>query len=73
MAYAIKVMVVDKKTRKGRSGFKVKCYGGSPVVTDKDGRATVICNQSNTEIYVDGFAVYKGSVSNAPNPIVVEK
>jgi len=73
MSYAIKVMVVDKKTRKGLSGHKVKNYGGSEVKTDSKGIATVVSDSSSVTVYVNGFEVYDGSASSAPNPIIYEK
>lgn len=73
MAYAVEVMVIDRKTRKGLPGHRVKCYGGTEVKTDASGRAVVISNSSNIEVYVDGMKVYSGSVSNAPRPILYER
>jgi len=73
MAYAVQVMVVDKKTRKGLSGHRVKAYGGDEVKTNYAGMATVISTSSNITVYVNGFQVYSGSVSSAPNPIIYEK
>lgn len=73
MAYAISVMVIDKKTRKGLSGHKVKRYGGTDVKTDSSGRATIVSDASSVTIYVNGAQVYNGSASSAPNPIIYEK
>lgn len=73
MSYAINVMVIDRKTRKGKSGYRVKASGGAEVKTDASGMATVITSQSSTSIYVDGTTVYSGYASKAPNPILCEK
>ena len=73
MAYAVAVMVVDKRSRQGLAGQRVKCYGGPELKTDASGRATVVSDSSNTTVYVNGFEVYSGAVSRAPNPIVYEK
>jgi hypothetical protein len=73
MSYAVRVMVVDKKSRKGLSGHRVKSYGGGEVKTDSSGMATVVSNSSTITVYVNGFQVYSGSASSAPNPIVYEK
>jgi len=73
MAYVIKVMVVDKKTQKGLSGYKVKRYGGSEATTDSKGMATVITEDSSVTVYVNGVQVYNGYASSAPKPIIYEK
>jgi len=73
MSYAIQVMVIDKKSRKGLSGHRVKLYGGDEVKTNSDGIATVISKSSSATVYVNGFTVYDGSVSSAPKPIIFEK
>ena len=73
MSYALKVMVIDRRTRKGLVGERVKAYGGSEVKTNRDGLATVISKNSSATIYVNGFTVYDGSVSRAPNLIIYEK
>ncbi len=73
MAYAVTVMVVDRRSRKGLSGHRVKCYGGRETKTDSSGMATVISESSNITVYVNGFEVYSGSASRAPNPIIYEK
>lgn len=73
MSYAVKVMVVDRKTRKGLSGHRVKSYGGSEVKTDSFGMATVVSNSSSITVYVNGFEAYFGNASSAPNPIIYEK
>lgn len=73
MAYAIKVMVIDKNTRKGVSGQKVKLYGGKEVKTDSSGIATVVATSSSVTVYVNGTTAYDGSASSAPNPILYEK
>lgn len=72
MSYLIKVYVCDKNTRKGISGRRVKTYNGAEVKTGSDGYAAVTAS-GETEIYVDGFRVFSGYASSAPNPIIVEK
>jgi len=69
MAYAIQVMVVDRKSNKGVSGQRVKSYGGSETKTDSHGMATVVVNSSTATIYVNGMQAYSGSASSAPRPI----
>ena len=73
MSYAISVMVIDCKTRKGLGGERVKVYAGREVKTNQNGLATVISNNAYTTIYVNGRQVYHGSVSSAPKPIIYEK
>ena len=73
MAYAVAVMVVDKRSRQGLAGQRVKCHGGPELKTDASGRATVVSGSSSITVYVNGFEVYSGAVSRAPNPIVYEK
>ena len=73
MAYAVTVMVVDRRSRRGLAGQRVKCYGGPELKTDASGRATVVSGSSSITVYVNGFEVYCGAVSRAPNPIVYEK
>ena len=73
MSYAVQVMVVDKKSRKGLSGHRVKAYGGDEVKTNSAGMATVISKSSSIIVYVNGSQVYSGSASSAPNPIIYEK
>lgn len=72
-AYAIKVMVIDKTSRKGVSGQKAKLYGGSVVKTNSSGIATLIATSSSVTVYVNGTTAYNGSASNAPDPIIYEK
>ena len=73
MAYAVTVMVVDRRSRQGLAGQRVKCYGGPAVNTDASGRATVVSDSPSITVYVNGFEVYSGAVSRAPNPIIYEK
>jgi hypothetical protein len=73
MSYAISVMVIDRRTRKGLAGERVKAYGGKEVKTNRSGMATVICKNSSATIYVNGFQVYNSSALSAPNPIIYEK
>jgi hypothetical protein len=73
MSYAIEVMVVDKKTRKGLSGHRVKLYGGNEEKTNSCGMATLISRSSSITVYVNGFQVYSGAASSAPNPIIYER
>lgn len=73
MAYAIKVMVVDKVSRKGISGQKVKLYGENEVRTDSSGVVNMMATSSSITVYVNGATAYNGSSSNAPNPIIYEK
>ena len=39
MTYAVAVMVVDRHSRRGLAGQRVKCYGGPELKTDASGRA----------------------------------
>ena len=73
MAYAVAVMVVDRRSRRCLAGERVKCSGGPEVKTDASGRATVVSNSSHITIYVNGSQAYNGAVSSAPNPIIYEK
>jgi len=73
MAYAIKVMVVERKTNKGLSGMRVKTYGGSEVKTNANGMATLVAQNSTVTVYVEGSTAYDGSASSAPNPIIVTR
>lgn len=73
MAYAIRVMVINKTTRKGLSGQKVKLYGGNEIKTDSSGVANIVATSSSITVYVNGTTAYNGSASSAPNPIVYEK
>ena len=58
MAYAVAVMVVDRRSRQGLAGQRVKCYGGPELKTDASGRATVVSGSSSITVYVNGFEVY---------------
>jgi len=73
MSYALTVMVIDRRSRKGLAGERVKVYGGGEVKTNRNGLATVISKNTSATIYVNGFKAYDGSVSRAPNPIIYEK
>ncbi|QOR61219.1 hypothetical protein ACM66Z_07100 [Sulfurovum sp. ST-21] len=73
MAYAVQVMVVDRRTGKGLSGQRVKAYGGPEVKTNSSGLATVIVSSSAVDVYVNGMRAYNGSVSAAPKPIIYER
>ena len=64
MAYAINVMVVNRKTNKGLSGLKVKTYGGSKIKTHANGMVTLVANKSTVTVYVEGSTVYDGSASS---------
>ena len=73
MAYAIQVMVIERKTGKGLSGQRVKLYGGSEITTNSSGIANLVANASSIVVYVNGFQVYSGSASGAPRPIIYNK
>lgn len=73
MAYAINVMVIDKKTNRGLSGQRVKLYGGTEMKTKSNGMTTLISESSSVTVYVNGFQVYSGGASSASNPIIYEK
>jgi hypothetical protein len=73
MAYAAEVMVVDKKSGKGKPGYKVNSYGKEAVKTDAKGMATVISSSSSITVYVEGSEIYNGSASKAPKPIICKK
>ncbi len=70
--YLIKVMVVDKNTRKGVSGYVVKEYQGAEVKTDNNGIANLVCTTPSVFITVNGAKVYEGYAYNAPATIVYE-
>lgn len=73
MSFLVRVFVCDKKkTRRGIPGQSVKAYNGSVVMTGSDGYAAITAS-GETEIYVNGFRVFSGYASSAPNPIIVEK
>jgi len=72
MAYLIKVMVVDKKTKRGLEGYRVKTYSGKETKTDKNGMANLIVEDSRVTVYVNGTEVYDGYTYNAPDPIIYE-
>ena len=73
MACAVAVMVVDRRSRRGLVERRVKRHGGPELNTDASGRATVVSDSSSITVYVNGFEVYSGAVSRAPNPIVYEQ
>ena len=73
MACAVAVIVMDRRSRRGLAGQRVKCYGGPELKTDASGRTTVVSGSSSITVYANGFEVYSGVVSRAPNPIVYEK
>ena len=72
MAYVITVMVIDRNTGKGLSGYSVKLYNGSTVKTNSDGKANLTADSAEVDVYVNGSSVYSGYASNAPRPIIYE-
>lgn len=72
MSRTIKVKVIDSKGY-GKSGYKVKAYGGPVVKTDRDGKASIELDGSWANIYVEGAQVYDGSVNGCPNPLEIER
>lgn len=71
MAHLLKIFVCDSGGR-GLFGQKVNLYNGDPVRTDSSGFATLIA-EGKVSVYVNGFTVYNGNASSAPNPIVYQK
>ncbi|KPA13694.1 hypothetical protein MHK_006098 [Candidatus Magnetomorum sp. HK-1] len=71
MAKVIDVMVCDSNGN-GLSGQTVKVYGKTPVKTDSTGKAAIVI-EGSVSIYVNGFQVYNGSASSAPNPLIHRK
>lgn len=72
MSRSIVVRVVDKNGY-GLSGYRVNVYRGEVVKTNSDGEAVVFASGSHVSIYVNGMAVYEGSVRNCDNPLFVRK
>jgi hypothetical protein len=72
MSRTITVKVVDKNGY-GLSGYKVKAYGGSVVMTDSNGKASIEAEGSTVSIYVNGSDEYSGATSNCDNPLVVTR
>jgi hypothetical protein len=72
MAQLIQVFVCNKNGE-SLSGQKVKLYGGSEVLTGKDGYANLTATGSECTVYVNGVTVYDGYASKAPNPIIYKK
>lgn len=71
-SWVVNVLVVNKKTKKGVSGQYVNLYNKPKVKTDKDGKATLVSSDSSVDVYCKGSSFYSGSVSSAPDPIVIE-
>ncbi|RRD91731.1 hypothetical protein [Conchiformibius steedae] len=70
----IKVIVVDQKSKQGISGVGVKKYGDKDYTkTNKQGIVNLTTENSDIAIYVNGVTQYDGSVSECPNPLIVEK
>jgi len=73
MANLVKVFVHDDKGR-GLSGHNIKYYNGDIVKTNKDGYASLILDGGGeTEIYVNGFRIWKGYKSSAPKILTYQK
>lgn len=73
MAKKVTVFVHDK-AGKGVSGQRVKYYGGCEAKTDKEGIASFILQgDGETEIYVNGFRIWKGYKSAVPMTLSYQK
>jgi len=72
MIRVIRVKVVDRNGY-GKSGYKVKVYGGQEVKTDREGTAVVEAKNSSVAIYVEGATAYDGYTSSCPNPLIVTR
>lgn len=66
MARLVKIFVVDDNGR-GCYGQKVKEYQGDTIRTDSNGCASLLLENSNTTIYINGHEAYSGPVSRLDN------